>query len=65
MRNGRIHGMFHNLMSTPLNIVATEALAKWIHPSLFGDLDPAQTIDEINRRFLSVPLKGIYLVDLK
>jgi iron complex transport system substrate-binding protein len=65
VQNGRIHGLFHNIISTPVNIVAIEALAKWINPSLFGDVDPARTIAEINAKFLAVPLQGIYLVDLK
>lgn len=65
VRNGRVHGLFHNIISTPVNIVAIEALAKWINPSLFEDIDPARTIETINTKFLSVPLQGIYLADLK
>ena len=65
VRNGRIHGVFHNIISTPVNIVAIEAMAKWINPSLFGDVDPARTIADINAKFLAVPLQGIYLADLK
>ena len=65
VQSGRVHGLFHNIISTPVNIVAIEALAKWINPSLFKDVDPARTIAEINAKFLAVPLQGIYLVDLK
>ncbi len=65
VREGRVHGLFHNLIATPLNIVVVEALAKWINPSLFESLDPAATMKEINTKFLAVPLEGIYLVDLR
>lgn len=60
----RVHGLFHNLIATPLNIVAVEALAKWINPDLFRDVDPAATIADLNARFLAVPMQGIYLIDL-
>lgn len=64
VREHRVHGLFHNLMTTPLNIVATEALAKWINPPLFADLDPTRTLAQINRQFLTVPFQGTYLTDL-
>jgi iron complex transport system substrate-binding protein len=39
-------------------------MARWIRPELFGDLDPAETLAEINRRFLAVPFTGTYWVSL-
>lgn len=65
VRDRRVHGLFHNLLTNPLNILAVENLAKWGHPKLFTDLDPAQTMAEINRRFLAVPMEGIYWSDLQ
>ena len=38
--------------------------AKWLHPDRFADLDPAQTLAEINRRFLAAPLGGPLWVSL-
>jgi iron complex transport system substrate-binding protein len=65
VRNGRVHGLFHNIISTPLNVVAAEALARWIDPQAARDIDPDATIAELNARFLAVPLQGIYWIDLK
>ena len=65
VREGRAHGLSHQLINSPIDIVATEVLAKWIHPELFGDLDPRATLDEINSRFLAVPYQGDYWADLK
>lgn len=65
VREGRAHGLSHQLINSPIDIVATEVMAKWIHPDLFGDLDPRATLDEINSRFLAVPYKGDYWADLK
>lgn len=61
---GRVHGLSHQLINSPIDIVATEVMAKWIHPELFADLNPRATLDEINSRFLAVPYRGDYWVDL-
>lgn len=65
VRGGRVHGLSHQLLNSPLDILAVEALAKWIHPDLFGDLDPEATMAEINQNFLAVPLEGTHWVDLR
>ena len=44
--------------------MATEILAKWIHPELFADLNPRATLDQINQQFLAVPYRGAYWADL-
>lgn len=64
VRNGRTHGLSHQLINSPVDVVATEALAKWIHPELFADLNPRATLNEINERFLAVPYRGDYWTDL-
>ncbi|MBX3477722.1 MAG: ABC transporter substrate-binding protein [Brevundimonas sp.] len=64
VRDGRTHGLSHQLINSPIDIVATEVLARWIHPDLFGDIDPRATLNEINTRFLAVPYRGDYWVDL-
>lgn len=63
VRAGRAHGLSHQLINSPIDIVATEALARWIHPDLFADLDPRATLDEINSRFLAAPYRGDYWTD--
>lgn len=65
VRGGRVHGISHQLLNSPLDILAVEALAKWIRPDLFADLDPAATLAVINRRFLAVPLEGTHWVSLR
>jgi iron complex transport system substrate-binding protein len=65
VKTGRVHGLSHQLLNSPLDIVTVEILARWIQPSLFGDLDPAATLAEINRNFLAVPVEGPLWVDLR
>lgn len=64
MREGKVHGLSHQLINSPIDIVATEVLARWIQPELFADLDPRATLNTINERFLAVPYRGDYWTDL-
>lgn len=59
---GRAHGLWNYFAGTAINVVALEAVARWVRPELFGDLDPAATLAEINRRFAAVPFEGAYWV---
>jgi iron complex transport system substrate-binding protein len=61
---GRVHALWHNFYNSPLNVVAVEALATWIHPDLFKDVDPAATLEEINSKFLAVPNEGAFWASL-
>lgn len=65
VKAGRAHGLAHQLINSPIDIVAIEAFARWIHPALFHDVDPARTLAEINKRFLAVPYEGAGWVSLK
>lgn len=65
VKTGNAHGLAHQLINSPIDIVAIEVFARWVHPELFQDLDPARTLQEINRRFLAVPYHGVGWTDLK
>lgn len=65
IKAGRVHGLSHQLLNSPLDIVTVEVLAKWIHPELFGALKPEQTLADINAKFLAVPLEGVLWLDLQ
>lgn len=62
VREGRAHGVSHQLSISVLNILVFECFAKWLHPDLFTDVDPAETLAEVNRDFLAVPLEGTFWV---
>ncbi|MDA7419243.1 ABC transporter substrate-binding protein [Xenophilus arseniciresistens] len=65
VKAGRAYGLAHQLINSPIDIVALEAFATWIHPGLFKDVDPVKTLDEINKRFLAVPYEGTGWIGLK
>jgi len=61
--DGNAHGLWHDFYNSPYNILAIEALAKWIHPERFASLDPQQSMNELNKQFLDTPLSGHYWID--
>lgn len=63
IKAGQAHGLWHDFYNSPYNILAIEALAKWINPDKLGSLDPQATMDELNTSFLSMPLAGQYWID--
>lgn len=63
IKAGQAHGLWHDFYNSPYNILAIEALAKWINPGKLGSLDPQATMDELNHSFLSMPLAGQYWID--
>ncbi|MEC5399034.1 ABC transporter substrate-binding protein [Uliginosibacterium sp. H1] len=65
VKSGNTFGLAHQLVNSPIDIVVIEAFATWVHPELFKDVDPAKTLDEINKRFLAVPYVGTGWIGLK
>ena len=62
VRNGRATALWQLFNDTPLHVVAIEALAKWIHPERFADIDPAATLAE-GGRFSAIALDGTLWLD--
>ncbi|MCQ4162043.1 ABC transporter substrate-binding protein [Roseomonas sp. GC11] len=61
---GRVHAIWHQFYDSPYQFVAIQALAKWLHPDLFADLDPDATFREFHARFLPIDYKPGYWVSL-
>jgi len=60
VKEGRAHAIWHHFYNTPMNMVAVEVLAKWLHPTLFKDIHPELTLKLYFDRFQAVPLDGVY-----
>lgn len=56
--------LWHHFFHGPFNVVALQVLAKWFHPELFADLDPARTLDSLMTAYLPVDLSGTYWTDI-
>ena len=61
---GRAHAVWHHFYNSPFNVVAVQAMARWLHPDLFADLDPRATFEAMVTRFQPIPLTGVYWVSL-
>lgn len=63
--SGRVHAIWHQFYDSPYQFVAIQAIAKWLHPELFADLDPDATFREFHERFLPVAYHPGYWVSLR
>ena len=64
VRKGRAHAVSHQFAITPLSVLVFECFAKWLHPERMADIDPLETLAEINARFMAVPLEGTFWTSL-
>ena len=62
--NGNAHAIWHQFYDSPYQFVAIQALAKWMHPELFKDIDPDATFRTFHQRFLPVDYQPGYWVTL-
>lgn len=65
VKNKKVMAIYHQFYQSPYHFVAIQALAKWIHPDKFQDLDPQATYQELHDRFLPIPLTGLFWTELK
>lgn len=64
VQNRQVHAIWHQFYNSPYQFVAIQQMAKWLHPELFKDLDPDQTMKTLYERFLPVAYKPGYWVSL-
>ncbi|WP_347900788.1 ABC transporter substrate-binding protein [Pseudomonas purpurea] len=65
VREGNVHGLWHIFYDSPEHLIAVQALAKWLHPQLFAQLDPEKTRAELYRRFMPIPASGVFTTSLE
>lgn len=65
VKNHKAGGLWLFFFDTPLFFVGVEEMAKIFHPEVFTDLDPDQTLAEINEHYLAFPLSGTFWISDK
>lgn len=65
IREQRAFAIWHHFYNTPLNVVAVQALARWLHPERLAHLRPEQTLEAFYERFQPVNLEGTYWISLR
>lgn len=64
VENGNVHAVWHQFYNSPYQFVVIQQMAKWLHPDLFEDLDPAATFRALHEQFLPVEYQPGYFVSL-
>jgi iron complex transport system substrate-binding protein len=65
IKQHRVLAVYHQYYDSPLNIFAIEAIAKFLHPELFKDLDPQADLERVHKEFLHQPSKGLFWLAAK
>ncbi len=66
VRNGRVYLIHHGLSHGHIfQFAALQWIAKWLHPSLFRDLDPQRNLAEFYAKFMPFPLRGVWAVGMR
>ncbi|MCY0093719.1 ABC transporter substrate-binding protein [Hoeflea ulvae] len=64
VKDGNVHGIWHQFYNSPYQFIAVQQLAKWLHPDLFQELDPSQTFADLHEKFLPVEYRPGYFASL-
>lgn len=65
VKDKNVMAIYHQFYQSPYHFVAVQALAKWLHPEKFADLDPQATFKELHERFLPIGVSGVFWTTLK
>ena len=65
VQEGNMFRVWHHFYNSPFNVTALAALAEWLHPDIFNDLDAQALLKDFYRDFQPVPFQGIYWVEMR
>ncbi|GAA0633347.1 ABC transporter substrate-binding protein [Thalassospira tepidiphila] len=65
VKNRKVYSVWHHIYNNPINVFALQAMAKWLHPDIYADLDPNAELATFFERFQAVDLNGVYWIGLK
>ena len=65
VKAGHVHAIWHQFYTSPYQFVALQRIARWLHPELFADLDPEETLRQLHERFLPIAYRPGYWIDLQ
>jgi len=65
VKDKKVMAIYHQFYQSPYHFVAVQALAKWLHPEAFPDLDPQATWKELHEKFLPIETSGVFWTTLQ
>lgn len=64
VQNQRVMAVYHQLYDSPLNILAVEGIAKFLHPKLLEDIDPQKDSEMIHTKMLKQPQIALFWLSI-
>jgi len=64
VKNNNIHGIHQGISYHIYNFAGIQALAKWMYPEKFADLDPEANLREFHERYLPIDYNGVWILDI-
>ncbi|CAM3531770.1 ABC transporter substrate-binding protein [Thalassospira profundimaris] len=64
VKNRKVYSVWHHIYNNPINVFALQAMAKWLHPDIYADLDPNTELATFFEHFQAVDLNGVYWIGL-
>ncbi|TQD25915.1 ABC transporter substrate-binding protein [Methanolobus vulcani] len=65
VKNNNVYSIHHGISYHIYNFVGMQALAKWIYPEEFADMDPDENLREFHERYLPVNYTGTWIVGIE
>lgn len=65
VKNKRAMAIYHQFYDSPFNFIAVEAIAKFLHPDLFADIDPQADIESVHQDYTDLDYSGVFWVTAK
>lgn len=60
VKDKHVMAIYHHFYDNPLNFIAIEAIAEFINPQVFSDINAKADLDDIHQKFISIPATGIF-----
>ena len=64
VQEGKVYSLFHGFSFRIYNFAGIQAVAKWLYPDLFSDVDPVENFREFHENFMPVPYSGVWMTGL-
>ncbi|WP_231593740.1 ABC transporter substrate-binding protein [Methanosarcina siciliae] len=64
VKNNNVHGIHHGISYHVYNFAGIQALAKWMYPDAFVDMDPEANLREFHERYLPIDYSGVWILDI-
>jgi len=62
--NQKVYSLFHGFSFRIYNFAGIQAMASWLYPDLFSDIDPSENFRKFHEEFIPVPFQGEWMIGL-